>query len=169
MDQLGDWLYLTDLLWRQNYSQRRKNVSFNPRISFWDNIHNGSIQAGAGSFFFPDTPVDSWPVRGVQARTYLRLQTPTQRQMSGLRKQPAFLLVRSDGAPAAWLNAATPVLAAPPHRAFLNSSLLTSHCTDKWIDSGKMAEEIQPRAWKWLTFPLHPPPPPPHNKSNWLE
>lgn len=127
----------------------------------WDNIHNGFIQAGAGSFF----PGHSWPIRGVQARTYLRLQTPTQRQMSGLRKQPAFLLVRSDRAPAAWLNAATPILAAPPHRAFLNFSLLTSRCTDKWIDSGKMAEEIQPWAWKWLTFPLQPL----HNKSNWLE
>lgn len=155
---LGDCISLT-CCGDKSILKEKKNVSFNPRISFWDNIHSGFIQAGAGFFFPPDTPVDSWPVRGVQARTYLRLQTPTQRQMSGLRKQPAFLLVRSDGAPAAWLNAATPILAAPPHRAFLNFSLLTSRCTDKWIDSGKMAEEIQPRAWKWLTFPLYPPPP----------
>lgn len=122
------------------FSKKKKCLSIQGFLSEIIFI-TASFRQGLASFFHGHS-VDSWPVRGVQARTYLRLQTPTQRQMSGLRKQPAFLLARSDGAPAAWLNAATPILAAPPHRAFLNCSLLTSRCMDKWIDSGKMAEEI---------------------------
>lgn len=40
---------------------------------------------------------------------------------------------------------------------FWTSPQLTSHRTDKWIDCIKMAEEIQPQAWKWMTFPPHRP------------
>lgn len=131
---------------------------------------NSSVQAGAGFIFYrtllliPD-PYGEWEL--------ICLQTPTQRQMSGLKKQPAFLLVRSDGAPVAWLNAVTPTLTGLPHRVFLNLPQLTSHRMDKWIDCKKMAEEIQLQAWKWMSFPprwlLAPPPPPSSSKSNWLE
>lgn len=94
-----------------------------------------------------------WFLTVWRVRTYLCLQTPAQRQMSGLRKRPAFLLVRSEGVPAAWLNDVTHTLATLPHRAFLNLPQLTSQRTDKWIDCIKMAEEIQTQDWKWMVFP----------------
>lgn len=173
---LGDCNSLTCCWDKTNLKEKNdpQNMSFNPRISLWDNIHNGFIQAGPGFLFsrtlllIPDPYVEC-------KRELISVSRPRHSgrcQVWG--SSLPFLLVRSDGAPAAWLNAATPILAAPPHRAFLNFSLLTSHHTDKWINSVKMAEEIQPRAWKWLAFSLQWPPPIltptlPPNKSHWLE
>lgn len=118
--------------------------------------------------FLQDTPVDSRPVCRVQAGTYLCLQTPTQRQMSGLRKQPAFLLVWSEGAPAAWLNAATPILTALPHRAF--SELLTANKSprgqmdrlykDGWGDTATGLK--MPDVSSTSTYPT-----PPVNQTDW--
>lgn len=153
VDPLGDCISLTCCGDKTILKEKKKE-----RISFWDNIHNGFIQAGAGSFF---------------SRTLLLIPDPyveCKRELISVSRprHSGRCQVWGSSLPFYWCDQTAlrlrdwmprlPSSPLPHTGHFWICSLLTSRCTDKWIDSGKMAEEIQPRAWKWLTFPLHPPP-----------
>lgn len=147
---------------------KKKKVPFNPRISFWDNIHKGFIQR-LDSFF---TGHSCWfPTRVWSASGNLSL-SPDSNTAADVRSEEAACLFigvirgRSVRLRDWMLRLPSSPLSHTGH--FLNLSLLTSHRADKWIDSIKIAEGIQLQDWKCLTFPLHRPTPPP-SKSNWLE
>lgn len=154
------------------------NEHLNPRIYFvlffWD-IHQQQLRSGRRRIHF-STGRSCWFLTRMESENLS--PSPDPDTAADVRSEEAasifffLLLLRSDGAPAAWLNAVTPTFAALPRRpSFWTLPRLTSQRTDKWIDRVKMAEEVQPQAWKWLTFPPphHHPPPPPTSKSNWVE
>lgn len=163
---LGDYNSLT-CCGDKTICKEKKKVPFNPRISFWDNIHKG-LHSGRGFIFY---------------RTLLLIPDPCEEckreliSVSRLRHSGRYQ-VWGSSLPFYWcdqralrlrdwmLRLPSSPLSHTGH--FLNFSLLTSHRADKWIDSIKMAEGIELLDWKCLTFPLHQPTPPP-SKSNWLE
>lgn len=104
-----------------------------------------------------------------RVRTYLRLQTPTQRQMSGLRKQLVFYLfiyLFSSWCDLTALRLPDWMPWLPPSPVshtgrFWTLPQLTSQRTDKWIDRVKMAEEVAATGLKMADVSSSPPPPPP--------